>query len=172
MTTTADTALIPDEYEDDLLPLRRRRRLPLLTALLALALVAALAFIGGVEIQKSYGKTAGPATGRAAFAGRFGGAGGAPAGVFAGGGAVAGGGTTGVVTAIKGATLYVTDLTGNTLKVKAGGAKVERTVSGTVKTVHPGDTVTVQAAKQKDGSYKASTITLGSGTSTFGGGNG
>jgi hypothetical protein len=181
MTTTADTALPTDDYDTELLPLPRRRRLPFITALLALGLVAAIAFIGGVEIQKHYGATAtgaaaGAAAGRAGFAARFAGAGGAPAGGFGGAGAggvgsgpAAGGSSTGIVTAIKGSTLYVTDLTGNTLKVKAGSAKVQRTVSGSVKTLHPGDTITLQGPKQKDGSYRATTITLG--TSAFGGGN-
>jgi hypothetical protein len=171
---TTETAAPPDidEYEIDLLPLRRRKRLPLLTALLALAVVGAAAFVGGVEIQKHYGAAttaAGAGAGAGRFAGRFGaggagatGAAGAPGG-FAGQGAAGASGTAGIVTAIKGTTLYVTDFTGNVIKVKAGSAKVQKTVNTSVKGLHPGDTITLQGPKQKDGSYKATTITLGTG---------
>ena len=49
-----DPASLPDDdLEAELPPLRRRRRLPLLTAALALAVVAAGAFIGGVEIAEA-----------------------------------------------------------------------------------------------------------------------
>ncbi|MDX6515958.1 MAG: hypothetical protein QOH73_1624 [Gaiellaceae bacterium] len=178
---TTETAAPPDidEYEIDLLPLRRRKRLPLLTALLALAVVGAAAFVGGVEIQKHYGAAttaAGAGAGAGRFAGRFGaggaGATGAPGGLAGPGGAGASG-TAGIVTAIKGTTLYVTDFTGNVIKVKAGSAKVQKTVNTSVKGLHPGDTITLQGPKQKDGSYKATTITLGTGgTAGLLGGNG
>ena len=60
--TTLDSELASGRIDDDDLepepiPVRYRRRLPLLTALLALALIAAAAFIGGVQIQKHYGGT-------------------------------------------------------------------------------------------------------------------
>ena len=54
-TTPADYAPLDDNYETEILPNRRRSKLPLLTVLLALALAAAAAFLGGVEIQKHYG---------------------------------------------------------------------------------------------------------------------
>jgi ferric-dicitrate binding protein FerR (iron transport regulator) len=178
---TTETAAPPDidEYEIDLLPLRRRKRLPLLTALLALAVVGAAAFVGGVEIQKHYGTAttaAGTGAGAGRFAGRFGaggaGATGAPGGLAGPGGAGASG-TAGIVTAIKGTTLYVTDFTGNVIKVKAGSAQVRKTVNTSVKSLHPGDTITLQGPKQKDGSYKATTISLGTGgTAAVLGGNG
>ena len=43
-----------------------------------------------------------------------------------------------------------------------GGAV--KTVSTTVKGIHPGDSVVVRGTKQKDGSTKASSVTIGTGT--------
>src|SRR5438874_611905 len=120
-----------DEFETDVLPVRRRPRLPLLTTLLTLGAIVAAAFVGGVEIQKHFGtataaaSTTGAAGARAgafARAGRSGFAGGGAAGATGGagatgaaGGAGAAGGTgsftSGLVTLIKGSTLYVTDFT-------------------------------------------------------------
>jgi len=73
--------------------------------------------------------------------------------------------TVGLVTLIKGTTLYVTDLTGNTVKVRtAPGMQVSKTVSTTVKGIHPGDSVVVRGTKQKDGSTKASSVSIGTGS--------
>src|SRR5216683_3075413 len=77
--TTIDSDLASGPFEDDDLepdpiPVRYQRRLPLLTAILGLAVFAALAFVGGVEIQKHYvGSSASGAGGSAAsaFAARF-----------------------------------------------------------------------------------------------------
>jgi hypothetical protein len=137
-----------DEEFEDVLPVRRRR-LPLLTGLLLVALVAAGTFVVGVEVQKHYGGTS-----SASGAGLFGGgaAGGAGSGV-----------TVGLITVIRGSTLYVTDFSGNTVKVKAAGVKVSKTVSAPLKTLRPGDSVVVSGTKQKDGSYKARSITIGTG---------
>jgi hypothetical protein len=137
-----------------------------LTAALALAVAIALGLIGGVEAQKHWGAssssaTAGRPAGFAGFAGRGGGAPGGGGG-FAGLGAAAGGGTNGTVTLIKGSTLYVTDASGNTVQVKTtAGSTVKKTVSATVKTIHPGDSVTVTGTQSSDGSYSASAITIG-----------
>jgi hypothetical protein len=145
---------------------RRRKKLPALTAALALAVAIALGLIGGVEAQKHWGAsssatTAGRPAGFAGFAGRGGGAPGGGGG-FAGLGGAAGGGTNGTVTLIKGSTLYVTDASGNTVQVKTtAGSTVKKTVSATVKTIHPGDSVTVTGTQNSDGSYSASAITIG-----------
>ncbi len=168
-----------DEFETEILPVRRSRRLPLLTALLALSLVAAGAFIGGVEIQKHYGgatSNGNAATansrlaGFAAARGRTGSPTGAPAAGAAGRFAAAG--TTGVVTLIKGSMLYLTDFSGNIVKVSTRGSKVTKTVAASVRAVHPGDTVVVRGAKQKNGTYRASSITLGDAGGGLFGGNG
>jgi hypothetical protein len=165
MTTTAVHTEAPTATEGlaaELLA-RRRRKLPALTAALLVAAVLAVGLIGGVEAQKHWGaSTASTASAAAGFRGFAGRGGGVPGGGgFAG---LAGGGTgaSGTVTLIKGSTLYVTDASGNTVLVHTtAGSSVQKTVAGTVKTVHPGDSVTVTGTKQSDGSYSARQITIG-----------
>jgi hypothetical protein len=168
MTTTAVHSDAPTAANEGLaaeLLARRRKKLPAPTAALALAVAVAGGLIGGVEAQKHWGasssataaRPAGLGGGFAGFAGRGGGAPGGGVGVGAGGS-----GTSGTVTLIKGSNLYVTDAGGNTVIVKTtAGSTVKKTVSGTVKSVHPGDTVTVTGAQNADGSYSASAITIG-----------
>jgi hypothetical protein len=139
-------------------------------ALLVLA-AAAAAFIGGVEAQKHWGKSNTTSSGipssiAAAFAG-----GGFPGGTpnSSGTGAFPGGfgganATTGTVTLIKGTTLYVTNAAGNTVLVKTSArSRVSKSVSGSVKTIHPGDSVTVTGSQNKDGSVSARQVTVGGG---------
>jgi hypothetical protein len=173
-----------DELDADELPLRRRRRLPLVTGVLLGALVASGAFVGGVEAQKHYGSSSSSASSglggtgsngaAAAFArGRSrgaaqGGAAGGPSFFGGGSGNAAGGFTTGLVTVIRGSTLYVTDFGGNTVKVTTSGARVSKTTTASLKSIHPGDSVVVRGTTQKNGNLRASAITLGG----LGGGNG
>src|ERR1700757_3994111 len=124
--STIDTSFpVPaDEPGDDdvaaeleALAIRRRRKSPRVTLMLAVAIVGAGAFIGGAEAQKHLGKspTSSSATGAGggpALPGRFRGGGAGGTGATA---AAAGGGTAGTVTAIKGSTLYITDASGNTV---------------------------------------------------------
>jgi uncharacterized membrane protein len=184
--TTAEPGYVPPHVDDDLdtevLPIRRRPGLSVLTAVLALAVVAAGAFVGGVEVQKrsggSFGSSSSSAgaagSGRAALASggggaRFGGrargggfAGGGGAGGFSFGGGAGGSATVGLVTLIKGRTLYVTDFTGNTVKVTAPpGVRVSKTVATSIGGIHPGDSVVVRGTKQKNGTTKASSVTIG-----------
>jgi hypothetical protein len=169
MTTTAVHSDAPTAVHEGLageLLARRRKKLPALTAALALAVAIALGLIGGVEAQKHWGASSAATTGRPAgfpgFAGRAGGAGGGAGGFPGAGGAAGGGGTSGTVTLIKGSTLYVTDASGNTVLVNTtAGSTVNKTVSGTIKSVHPGDSVTVTGTQNADGSYSARGITIG-----------
>jgi hypothetical protein len=145
---------------------RRRKKLPKLTAALALAVVVVAAGVGGAEIQRHWGG-ASASTATPARAGGFRGfgSGGAPsaaAGLAFGG---AGNATTGTVTLIKGTTLYVTAANGNTVLVHtSASSKVTKSVAGTVKSVQPGESVTVTGTQQKDGSVAASQITIGGAT--------
>ncbi len=116
-----------DDFVAEILT-RRKRRLPILTAILVLAVAAGGAFIAGAEVQKHYGKStsAGTGSGASAFsalASRFraGAGGGTGRGAFFGAGG-AGGGTTGTVTLIKGSTLYVTNSSGTTVLVHTSPA--------------------------------------------------
>jgi hypothetical protein len=164
MTTTAVHPDTPTPARDGIaaeLLARRRKKLPAITAALALAVAVTAGVVGGVEVQKHWGaSTASAIPARAAgfpgfpgFAGR-------------GGGATAGAtGTNGTVTLIKGSTLYVTDASGNTVLVHTtAGSAVQKTVAATIKTVHPGDSVTVTGTQASDGSYSARQITIGGGS--------
>jgi hypothetical protein len=171
MTSTAVHPDTPAEAHEGLareLLARRRKKLPALTAALALAVAVAGGAIGGVEAQKHWGASSSATSVRpgglpAGFAARFGGrGGGAPGGAGGFPGLGGGGATNGTVTLIKGSTLYVTDASGNTLLVHTtAGSTVKKTVSGTLKSVHPGDSVTVTGTQNKDGSYSAQAITIG-----------
>jgi hypothetical protein len=163
MTTTAVHPEQPTAAHEGLageLLARRRKKLPAVTAALALAVAVAGGLIGGVEAQKHWGasSSAAPAGFAARFAGRGGGGGGFP------GAGAAGSGTNGTVTLIKGSTLYVTDASGNTVLVHTTpSSTVQKTVSGTIKSVVPGDSVTVTGTQNADGSYSARGITIGGG---------
>jgi hypothetical protein len=163
-----------DDFVAEILA-RRKRRLPILTAILVLAVAAGGAFIAGAEVQKHYGKSTSAGTGGAptlsALASRFRAGGGAGTGGgtgragFFGGAGGAGGGTTGTVTLIKGSTLYVTNSSGTTVLVHTSPAsRVTKSVTGSVQTIHPGDTVTVTGAQAANGSYTAAAISIGGGT--------
>jgi len=147
---------------------RRRKRLPALTLALIVLVAAAAAFIGGVEVQKHLGKSSAasgglPSSVAAAFAsGSFPGApsGGSGAGGFSG--FAGGSATTGTVTLIKGTTLYVTNAAGNTVLVQTSSqSRVSKSVSASVKTIHPGDSVTVIGSQNKKGVVTARQITVG-----------
>jgi hypothetical protein len=143
---------------------RRQRKLPAVTAALVLAAMLALGVIGGIEGEKHWGASTSvtggsAATGFRGFAGRAAGAGGLGRGGLAGGAAA---GPSGTVTLIKGTTLYVTDATGNTVLVKTtAGSSVQKTTTGALGSVHPGDAVTVTGTQNGDGSYTARQITIG-----------
>jgi hypothetical protein len=89
-----------------------------------------------------------------------------PSGLVFGGGAggicFPGAGTcvSGTVETVTGGTLYVTESSGNALvKVETNSSSsVTAVTKSTVSAIHPGDTVTVHGATQKDGSFVAGTI--------------
>lgn len=168
MTATAHAPATSDDLAAELLR-RRRRRLPVLTATLALVVAIAAGIVGGVEIQKHRGSgTTAAGTARSAFASRFAASGATGRGGFGGFGGAAGFGgggstTSGTVTLIKGSTLYVTDASGNTVLVHTKPtSRVTKTETGTLKTVHPGDTVTVAGTAASNGSVTATSISIGS----------
>ena len=180
-----------DEYEDDwepapeerALPPRPRRRLvtPASAALTAV-LIAAVGFIGGVEVQKGQadngsGAGTGAAGGRAALAA---GAAGGTRGGFAGrGGGAQGNATVGSVANKHGSTLYVKDSDGNTVRVKTTShSKINRTATASAGAIHPGDTVVVQGTKSSSGTITAAQVNATSSAAAsglaglFGGGGG
>jgi hypothetical protein len=144
----------------DELPRRPRRKLATpLTATLAAVLIAALGFIGGVQVQKS------SADSRRA------------AGFTRGGGTGAGGftprgssdATVGTVADVDGKTLYVTDSSGTTIRVRTtSSSKVSRTAVAKAGQVHPGDTVIVQGTKSSSGTVTATSVTATAKNATSG----
>jgi hypothetical protein len=183
--------------EPEELPRRPRRRLltPAPLTLLAVLLIAC-GFIGGVLVEKGQSSSGAAGGGGAGLASRFaalrggssssstgssstsaagtrsGAAAGAAGGLF--GGAGGAGRTAGQVSYVSGETLYVTTSEGNTVKVKtSAGTTVSKTVSSSVKSIHPGETVTVTGASAK-GVVSAEAISVGSAASglagLFGGG--
>ena len=67
--------------------------------------------------------------------------------------------TTGAVTDIVGDTLYVTNSSGSLVAVKVSSSTtVDRNASTTLSGMKPGDTVTVQGTKEKNGSVEATSI--------------
>ena len=143
-------------------------------ALLALV-IGAVGFYAGIRIEKSQlsgsgaaGGTALPsftaagAGGRAASA--AGGRGGPPAGLgqFAAGG----NGSIGTVASVSGHTIYVRDLTGNTIAVKLSSAtSITKSLKVSKAAVRPGDSVVVQGLKHGNGTLTASSLS-DSGAST------
>jgi hypothetical protein len=149
-----------DEFVTAILA-RRRRRTPMLTLALLVLVVAAVAFVLGIEAQKHWGAsstTGSAASARSAFAALRGGT--AATRRFPAFGA-AGGGTAGTVTLIKGTSLYVTDATGNTVLVHTSpGSTITKTVSGTIRSIVPGDAVAVRGTQAANGSYAATSISI------------
>ncbi len=174
--------------ETDELPRRPRRRLlgPIPAVLFAILLLAG-GFLAGVEVQKNQGGSSTSGSGLSGFAALRGGgksstgasssrssgsgfAGFGGAGGFAGAGGLAGAGiTTGEVSYLSGNTLYVTSTEGNTVKVSApSGTKVSKTVSTSVNSIHPGDTVLVRGSQGSKGNVTASSISITASGSTTG----
>ena len=185
---TATSDIPPPPYDDvddepEFRP-RPRRRAHALTFALAGAALIAVGFLGGVLLQKhedrnSTTSAATGGTGRFAATGRgattgstaAGGTGAAGAGGgggrFAGGfGGAAGSGVAGTVTLVDGKNVYVTDTSGNVVKVTtSASSQLTKTDPATTSDVAPGDVVTVRGTQQSDGSYAASQLTIVPGTS-------
>ena len=149
-----------DDYLDqEELPGRplRKRFGPSTAVLLALAL-AAVAFYGGVTVEKHKVKsTSSGGTSLAALAARFRGAA-AGAGAGTGGGG-AGGAVTGTITLVDGVNVYITQSDGNIVKaVTSAGSTITVTSPGTVTSLHPGDSVTVTGPANSNGDVTATSI--------------
>ncbi len=174
--------------EPGFLPGRQRRRLwTPLTGLLLAALVGAACFYAGVRVEKSHVSATGASAGTSGLAARLaalrggaaaggatgsrtatgtGAAGGAGATAAAGGGfgpgrfgATGGNGTFGTVSAVQGHTLYLTDTSGNTIKVTLSSATtISKSETVSSRSVRPGDTIAVQGLKASDGTISATTV--------------
>jgi hypothetical protein len=156
----------------------RRRFFNRRSAALAAVITCAAGFYAGIRVEKgqlssttSAASTSatGARTGTAAaggaggFAGRFGG----------GGGAAGGGGTAslGTISSVNGKTIYLTDTTGNTVKVTlSSSTKLTKSLGVSKSSLHPGDSVVIQGVKNSTGTLVATSVS-DSGARTTGGGS-
>jgi|HubBroStandDraft_1064217.scaffolds.fasta_scaffold304061_1 hypothetical protein len=128
-----------------------------------LALLIALGGIwGGAALQRSHGTSSGTSTGASALASLFrsraGAAGFGGTGTGAGATALAGV-TTGTVTEVSGSTLYVTNASGDLVKVTvAPTVTVDRNAASSLGALQVGDTVVVEGAKASDGTVTATSV--------------
>jgi hypothetical protein len=168
-----------DTVEDVALPGRPRHKvLTWWSAGLFALILCAAGFYAGVRVEKSQ-MASSSSTSNAfstAAAGRTGTASRTGATGFraAFGGAGAGGGATfGTVSAVSGNSLFVTDTSGNTVKVTLSSAtKVTKNVGVGKKAVRPGDLVVVSGAKGSNGTVSATTVSDSGASPAAGGGSG
>jgi hypothetical protein len=168
-----------DQREDTLaLPGRPRRKFFNRRSAALLALIACAAgFYAGIRVEKaqlsSSSSTASaftpPALGGSSATGRapsasggsrsgsasgFPGRGGFPGAALAGGNA-----SIGTVSSIDGNKLYLTDGSGNTVKVTLSSAtKITKSLSVSKRSLHPGDSVVIRGLKNKKGTLAATSI--------------
>jgi hypothetical protein len=161
----------------------RRRFFNRKSAALAAVITCAGGFYAGISVEKGQlASTASAATTSAAGARTGTAAGGAAGGAagFAGrfGGGAAGGtgnASFGTISSAAGNTLYLTDPTGNTVKVTlSSSTKLTKSVSVSKSSLHPGDSVVVQGVKNSGGTLVATSVSdsgarpAGGGTTTGG----
>jgi hypothetical protein len=182
-----------DGEQTEQLPQRPRRQFfNRRSAALGALVTCAIGFYAGIRVEK--GQLASSTTtlpgaagtgGAAARGGTSGSARGGLASLFAGGGrtggfaGAAGGGqgsaSFGTVASVKGKTIYVTEASGNTVKVNLSAAtKVSKTQSVSRSAIRPGDTVVVQGVSSGRSVTAASVTDSGArsagGFGGFGGG--
>jgi hypothetical protein len=154
--------------DDDEWPERGPRkgiRMPIPTVLLFAVLIGAGGLWGGAALQRSHGSTSASSATSPFAALRGGGAGGLSG---LGGTGALGGATTGTVTSVSGSTLYVTNSSGNLVKVTVGpSATVNRNAKSSLGALQVGDTVVVQGSKTSNGSVTATSVSAtGAGVSS------
>ncbi len=167
--TTDDTQIQPEPYDDawDDEPITPRATLRKGTRLLLIVAAIALAFAAGIYADRQWGTASGTTSalpsGFPQFAngrgqgGAFPGAGGATGGGFGTNANV----VTGQVAYRKGQTLYVTDSGGNITKITIpAGLQVSKAATTTVKSIRPGDTVTIRT-NTSGGSLTATSVSIG-----------
>ncbi len=162
-----ETSPFEGDLEDELKPKPQRLKLPGPTLWLATGVVLIAGFLGGIQAQKAWGTSsssspAGAAPDISSMMGRMGGSG-LPSmpggqGPNGDGSAATDAGTVGKIKSVKGDTIYIQTSTG-VVHVKISGT-TKITVSATAKTsdLKTGATVTVQWAKNADGTVTAQTV--------------
>jgi hypothetical protein len=154
----------------------RRRFFNRRSAALAAAITCAAGFYAGVRVEKSQlastasaattsatgaGARTGAAAGRSTATGAGAGGGFPGGGRFGAGGAGGGGGNAsfGTVSNVSGNTIYLTDATGNTVKVTLSSAtKLTKSLGVSKSALHPGDSVVIQGVKDSSGTLVATSV--------------
>jgi hypothetical protein len=132
------------------------------TVILGVAVLAIVAFVGGVFVQKSFGASETPARQNAAGRQFPGGNGGTPPSGAnrQGGGQFGGRGTVGTIDHVEGTTVYVKTQNGQIVKVSTSDTtKVEVTSEGKLTDLKAGQQVVVQGQAGSDGTVSGQTIT-------------
>ncbi|MFD9699853.1 hypothetical protein [Lentzea sp. NPDC059081] len=132
------------------------------TVILGVAVLAIVAFVGGVFVQKSFGSTQTPARQNAAGRQFPGGNGTPPSGAQQrpNGGNFGGRGTVGTIDHVDGTTVYVKTQNGKVVKVTTSDStKVEVTSEGKLTDLKDGQQVVVQGQAGQDGTVTGQTIT-------------
>jgi len=149
-----------EEPEDEFVPPEPHRRMPLLTQLLATAIVIVVAFTVGVLVQKQHdaGLTASTSFNPASLSGL--------AGLPGGPGSATGSSSTsgpvliGTVVAVSGSDVTVKDLGGTTHVVHTSSSTtVTISQQSSVGALPVGSTVSIDGTKAADGSVTASSVT-------------
>ncbi|MDX8147725.1 hypothetical protein SK854_36835 [Lentzea sp. BCCO 10_0061] len=132
------------------------------TVILGVAVLAIVAFVGGVFVQKSFGASETPTRQNAAGRQFPGGNGGTPPSGTnrQGGGQFGGRGTAGTIDHVEGTTVYVKTQNGQIVKVSTSDTtKVEVTSEGKLADLKAGQQVVVQGQAGSDGTVSGQTIT-------------
>jgi hypothetical protein len=133
------------------------------TIILGVAVLAIVAFVGGVFVQKSFGSTQTPNRQNAAgrqFPGRGGDGSTPPSGGNRPNGGGFGRGTAGTIDHVDGTTVYVKTQNGQIVKVSTSDTtKVQITSDGKLTDLKAGQQVAVQGQPGQDGTVTAQTLT-------------
>jgi hypothetical protein len=166
-----ETSTTDDDEWPDRGP-RKGIRLSVPTVALVGLLIAAGGIWGGAALQRSHGTSSTSSSAASSFASLFGNRGAASTGGGTGVPGALGAAATGTVTEVSGSTVYVTNSSGNLVKVTvAPSATVTRNAKSSLGSLVVGDTVVVQGTKANNGSVTATSVSAtGAGvTSGFGG---
>jgi hypothetical protein len=162
----------------------RRRFFNRKSAALAAVITCAGGFYAGISVEKGQlastasAATAGGTGARTGAAGATGATGTGAAGGFAGAGRFGAGGaganaSIGTVSSINGNTLYLTDTSGNTVKVTLSSTtKLTKSLGVSKSALHPGDALVIQGVKNSSGTLVATSVsdsgarTTGTGSSS------
>jgi hypothetical protein len=156
-TVSLDTTSEPEEWPTRGPANGIRVRWP--AAILAALLIAGGGIWGGAALQRSQGSSTTSAA--SSIASRFAAARGGGASSFGGGaGGASGAAATGIVTEVKGSTLYITNASGGLVEVTLSpSTSVTRNAKTSLNNLKPGDTVVVQGTKGRNGTVSAASVT-------------